>query len=166
MTWKRKAFACVGAAVIVGLFVAAGMGASVAAMGKPAPAFMVDALDGSTITADFHGQPAYINVFATWCPPCRGEIPRIVRAAKEYHGRVNVVFVDEQESPGRVQSFARAFGISSRVAIDQGQFAATYGLGSIPLSVFIDRHGIVRFIYRGPIPEPVLEHDLSILASS
>jgi cytochrome c biogenesis protein CcmG, thiol:disulfide interchange protein DsbE len=166
MTWRRKAFACVGAAVTAVLFITAGMGASVAAMGKPAPAFMVDALDGGTITADFHGQPAYINVFATWCPPCRGEIPLIVRAAKQYRGRVAVVFVDEQESPQRVQSFAREFGIASPVAIDQGQFAATYGLGSIPLSVFIDRHGIVRFIYRGPIPKRVLEHDLSILASS
>jgi thiol-disulfide isomerase/thioredoxin len=158
--------ACTAAAVTAVLLVAAAMAAGVAAMGKPAPAFMVDGLDGNTITADFHGKPAYINVFATWCPPCRGEIPRIVRAAKQYQGRVTVVFVDEQESPGRVQSFAREFGMASPVAIDQGQFAATYGLGSIPLSVFIDRHGIVRLIYRGPIPQNVLEHELSILASS
>jgi cytochrome c biogenesis protein CcmG, thiol:disulfide interchange protein DsbE len=159
------AFTCVAAGIAAASFAAAGRGAVVAVTGKPAPAFMVDALGGGTITADFHGRPAYVNVFATWCPPCRGEIPRIVQAAKHYRGRVTVVLIDEQESPGRVQSFARAFDIASPIAIDQGQFAATYGLGSIPLSVFIDRHGIVQLIYRGPIPEPVLEHELSMLAS-
>jgi cytochrome c biogenesis protein CcmG, thiol:disulfide interchange protein DsbE len=164
--WTRRGLACVAAAIGVVVFIAAAAAAGVAAMGKPAPAFMVDALDGSTITADFHGKPAYINVFATWCPPCRGEIPRIIRAARQYHGRVTVIFVDEQESPGRVQSFVRTFGMGAPVAIDQGQFAATYGLGSIPLSVFIDRHGIVRLIYRGPIPNGVLHHELAILASS
>jgi cytochrome c biogenesis protein CcmG, thiol:disulfide interchange protein DsbE len=164
--WNRRNLACVAAAIGVVLFVAAAAASGVAAMGKPAPAFMVDGLDGGTITADFHGKPAYINVFATWCPPCRGEIPRIVRAARQYDGRITVLFVDEQESPGRVQSFVRTFGMAQPIAIDQGQFAATYGLGSIPLSVFIDRHGIVRLIYRGPIPNNVLVRELSVLASS
>jgi cytochrome c biogenesis protein CcmG/thiol:disulfide interchange protein DsbE len=138
---------------------------SVAAVGKPAPAFMVDTLHGSTITANFHGKPAYINVFASWCPPCRGEIPELVRAAARYRGRISFVFIDEQEAPARVAAFVRQFGVRDPVAIDQGQFAATYGLGSIPLSVFIDRSGVVRSIYRGPIPKAVLQRELAQLAA-
>jgi cytochrome c biogenesis protein CcmG, thiol:disulfide interchange protein DsbE len=147
------------------VMVAASAGGA-AAVGKPAPAFMVDTLSGGTITADFHGKPAYINVFASWCTPCRGEIPRLVAAAHLYRGRIDFVFIDEQEAPARVQTFIHQFSVPDPVAIDEGQFAATYGLGSIPLSVFIDRNGVVRSIYRGPIPQRLLEQRLAELAGS
>jgi thiol-disulfide isomerase/thioredoxin len=141
-------------------------GPGIAQIGQAAPSFYVDTLDGSSVTSDFHGKPAYINVFATWCPPCRSEIPRIVQTSKQYQGRIDFLFVDEQEVPSRVKTFTQQFGMIAPIGIDQGQFAATYGVGALPVSIFIDRQGIVSFIYRGPIPQSVLDEELAKLAGT
>jgi cytochrome c biogenesis protein CcmG, thiol:disulfide interchange protein DsbE len=139
---------------------------AVVQVGESAPAFLLNTLDGNAMTGDFNGRPAYINVFATWCPPCRGELPSIVAQTKQYGDRIVFLFVDEQESPAIVQGFARKFGVLAPVAVDRGQFAATFAVGGLPESIFIDRHGVVRYIYRGLIPENVLDEELSKLAST
>lgn len=131
--------------------------AGIARVNAPAPLFLLDTLDGRTLThADIAGRPTYINVFATWCPPCQSEIPRLVRAASS-HRDVRFIFVDEQESPSAVERFVRRYAIPGDVAIDQGQFAATYGAMPIPESILIDSRGIVRMLYRGPIPQELLQ---------
>lgn len=125
--------------------------------GEPAPAFLLDTLDGGMLSsAAIAGRVTYINVFATWCPPCQGEIPRLVRASR-LHPNVRFIFIDEQESPSAVKRFVQRYGIRGTVAIDQGQFAATYGALPIPESIFIDERGIVRLLYRGPIPQALLQ---------
>jgi thiol-disulfide isomerase/thioredoxin len=148
------------AAVLVAVTVAfshVACAATVARVNQPAPLFLLDTLDGKTLThADIAGRRTYINVFATWCPPCQSEIPRLLQAARE-HPDVRFIFVDEQESPSAVKRFVRRFGILGDVAIDQGQFAATYEALPIPESILIDKHGVVRMIYRGPIPQQMLQ---------
>lgn len=131
--------------------------ATIARVDQPAPLFLLDTLDGKTLShADITGKRTYINVFATWCPPCQSEIPRLVQAARR-HPDVRFIFVDEQESPAAVKRFVQRYGIRGDVAIDQGQFAATYGALPIPESILIDEHGIVRMLYRGPIPQELLQ---------
>lgn len=131
--------------------------ASIARVNQAAPLFLLDTLDGKTLShADITGKRTYINVFATWCPPCQSEIPRLVQAARQHPG-VRFIFVDEQESPEAVKRFVQRYGIRGDVAIDQGQFATTYGALPIPESIFIDEHGVVRMLYRGPIPQQVLQ---------
>jgi thiol-disulfide isomerase/thioredoxin len=133
-------------------------------VGAAAPEFLIDTLDGISMTSDFHGKPAYINVFATWCPPCRRELPAIVQRAKQYRDRVVFLFVDEQEPSSRVKSFASTFGVTP-VAVDLGQFGATFNVQGLPESIFIDRHGVVRSVYRGTIPDDVLAGELAALVS-
>lgn len=131
--------------------------AGVARVNQPAPLFLLDRLDGKTLSqADIAGQRTYINVFATWCAPCQSEIPRLVQASRE-HRDVRFIFVDEQESPSAVKRFVHRYGVRGDIAIDQGQFAATYGAMPIPESIFIDQRGTVRMIYRGPIPQDRLQ---------
>ena len=144
----------------------AGSAEAGAQVGKSAPAFLVNTLEGTSVTSNFEGRPAYINVFATWCSPCRNELPSIVEQARQYRGRIVFLFVDERESPNLVQGFARKFGVQAPIAVDGGQFAATFAVGGLPESIFIDRNGIVRDIYRGWIPADVLTDQLSKLASS
>lgn len=138
---------------------------AVVAVGETTPAFLLSTLDGDSMTGDFNGRPAYINIFATWCSPCRGELPSIIEQTKQYRDRIVFLFVDEQEPLQLVQRFARKFGVAP-VAVDGGQFAATFAVGGLPESIFIDRHGIVRYIYRGMIPANVLDDQLAKLASS
>lgn len=134
-------------------------------VGDFAPAFVLDTLDGKSLDGNFHGSPAYINVFATWCSPCRREFPAIAQQAQQYHDRIAFLLVDEQEAASRVQSFATQLGVPAPVAVDRGQFAATFDVRGLPESIFIDREGVVRYIYRGIIPDGVLAAELSALAS-
>jgi cytochrome c biogenesis protein CcmG/thiol:disulfide interchange protein DsbE len=136
------------------------------AVGDLAPPFAIDTLDGRSITADFHGKPAYINVFATWCSPCQRELPSILAQTKRYGGNIATLLVDEQEPESVVKAFVQRFDIATGVAVDGGQFAATFNVGGLPESIFIDRKGIVRYIYRGLIPPDVLVSELSKLAST
>ncbi|MBV9718058.1 MAG: TlpA family protein disulfide reductase [Candidatus Eremiobacteraeota bacterium] len=135
-------------------------------IGQSAPAFHVNTTDGLSLTGNFGGRPVYINVFATWCPPCRRELPSVIAHAKQYRDRIVFLFVDEQEPPNVAKQFASSLGVVMPVAIDPGQFAATFGVGGLPWSIFIDRRGIVQYIYRGNIPPIVLDDQLSKLASS
>lgn len=135
-------------------------------IGQAAPAFLVATLDGESITGDFHGKPAYINVFATWCSPCRRELPAVIDKAKQYRDRIAFLFVDERESTTSVKSFASSLDGLTPVALDRGEFAASFDVGGLPWNIFIDRSGVVRFIYRGRIPADVLANQLSELLSS
>ena len=135
-------------------------------VGQTAPSFLIATLDGESVTGDFHGKPAYIDVFATWCPPCRSELPAILDMAKEYRDRIDFLLVDEQESTASVKSFASSLRGMAPVALDRGGFAAAYDVGGLPWNIFIDRHGIVRYVYRGRIPADVLADQLSKLLSS
>lgn len=135
-------------------------------VGRAAPAFLMNTLDGRQVTSNFEGHPAYINVFATWCSPCRTELPAVFDQAKKYRDRIVFLLVDEQEPPSAVQRFEASLGGDAPVAVDRGQFAATYAVGGLPWNIFIDRHGVVQYIYRGRIPASVLTEELSKLASS
>ncbi len=139
--------------------------ANILDVGGLAPAFAVDTLDGKSIDGNFHGRPAYINVFATWCSPCRREFPAILRQAQAYRDRITFLLVDEQEPTSRVRSFALQFGVAAPIAVDSGQFAATFNVQGLPESIFIDRRGVVRYVYQGTIPDDVLAGQLSTLAS-
>jgi cytochrome c biogenesis protein CcmG/thiol:disulfide interchange protein DsbE len=139
----------------------------VAVVGKPAPAFLLEDLTGAPLSARMlRGKPLYINVFATWCPPCRAELPEIARTYTRFHDRVTFLGVDEQEPAGKIEPFTRQMGIHYKIAIDQGQMEASYRAHSVPTSVFIDRHGIVRALYRGAIPANLLEKYLQLIAAA
>jgi len=136
------------------------LAAGIATIGTAAPPFFLDTLPGGTLTAkQLHGRPALINVFATWCPPCKMEVQTLVRASRT-HPHVRFVFVDEQETPGAVRRFVRRYAITSTVALDGGAFEASYGVESIPTTVAIDAGGVVRAIHRGPLSAPDLERML------
>jgi cytochrome c biogenesis protein CcmG, thiol:disulfide interchange protein DsbE len=141
--------------------------ALVADVGKPAPAFVLEDLSGAPLSSKvLRGKPLYINVFATWCPPCRIELPEIVRSFAKYKTKVAFLGVDEQEPAGKIEPFRRQMGIRYPIAIDQGQMEASYRAHSVPTSVFIDRRGIVRALYRGPIPDRLLQKYLRLIAAS
>lgn len=141
-------------------------GGDVLEVGQPAPPFSISTLDGQSLSGNFHGRPAYINVFATWCTPCRRELPGILGVVRRYRDRIAVIFVDEQDPPQSVERFAASYGVATPVAVDRGQFAATFAVGGLPWSIFIDRYGIVADVYRGSIPSDVLGAELSKLTSS
>ncbi|MDQ2857199.1 MAG: TlpA family protein disulfide reductase [Candidatus Eremiobacteraeota bacterium] len=136
-----------------------------AVVGSKAPAFELESLTGQPVNSKaFAGRALFVNVFATWCPPCRLEMPLIARTLPHYAKSVAFLAVDAQEASEIVKPFLARVGVRSAVAIDRGQFAATFGATSIPESIFIDRHGTVRAIVHGPIDRATLHGNLALIA--
>jgi thiol-disulfide isomerase/thioredoxin len=148
------------------VFVAVPAGAmQVAEVGKPAPAFSVTGLDGNKLSLhQFSGRPVYVNFFATWCPPCKLELPNIVKSYPTYKAHVVFVGLDQEESPDLIKPFIKQYSIPYLIGIDQGQVGAQYGVAALPQSIFIDKHGVIRAIWRGYIPPDVFQHDMALIA--
>ncbi len=138
----------------------------VAAAGKRAPAFLLEGPDGRDVTSRaYAGRPLLINVFAAWCGTCRVEEPLLVRAYARYRDRVAFLGVDEQEGVARAKTFARELAVPYPIALDAGQFAASYGTTKIPETILVDARGIVRRVHRGMLSEADLERELQSLVT-
>lgn len=132
--------------------------------GFRAPDFTLATLDGETMTlSDLQGKAVLINFWATWCPPCRAELPAIQATYERYADQGFVVLaVDMAESPQTVATFAQQFGLSFPIPLDQdGQVAARYRVRAIPTSFFVDREQVVRSVFTGPMNGPLIEDRLS-----
>ena len=119
-------------------------------VGKPAPAFTATDLDGHRVSlADLKGRPVLINFWATWCTPCREELPLIESAYRAYRDQgFTVVAVDYKESVGPVRKFWTDLHLEPPPILDpDGRIADAYGVGlsttGLPVSVFMARDGTV-----------------------
>lgn len=145
MDVKRGAIALAAALVMVT------GGASIAAAGIPqagtaAPPFSLQLIANGqgTVTLDtYKGKGVYMNFFASWCQPCKAEVPSIVEYSKAYAKRnVVVIGVDELESLKAAQGFIVQFKMPYPIGLDDsGAIGASYGLIGMPLSVFIGPDG-------------------------
>ncbi|MEW6046791.1 MAG: TlpA disulfide reductase family protein [Bacillota bacterium] len=120
-------------------------------IGSPAPDFTLKDLEGRTVRlSDLRGRPVMINFWATWCPPCREEMPHIEEFVRRFGGRIEVLGVDVGEPAELVRAFLEKNPYSWRFLLDSdGQVMERYRVFAIPTSYFIDREGIVRAVYTG-----------------
>ncbi len=133
--------------------------------GRAAPDFRLNTLDGKTVRlSDLQGKTVLVNFWATWCAPCRQEMPEIVQAYNANHAKgFEVVSVDEQEDPATVKKWVDAFEMSFPVALDtSGQVGQTFRAGSqFPTSLWIDPKGVVTDIHYGPMSEDFINQHLA-----
>ncbi len=145
----------IGKAVLV-----SGATQSAVQKGSPAPDFEISYSDGRKVRlSDLRGKAVLVNFWATWCPPCRAEVPEIQRAYEKYKaGGFAVVAVNVQESASAVAKFMEEYGMTFTVAIDSsGAVGRLYRVSGIPASFFVDRDGIVREIIVGSLTAADLE---------
>jgi thiol-disulfide isomerase/thioredoxin len=133
-----------GFVVALGLWLAAGLATS-ALESEPAqlPSLQLAALDGTPVdTAALKGRPVVLNLWATWCPPCRREMPVFAQAQRR-RGDVQFVFINQGESAAKVQGFLAANRLALRnVLLDpQGLAAAQFRARGLPATLFFDASG-------------------------
>lgn len=129
-------------------------------IGQPAPDFTLRSLKGEAVSlADFAGQPLLINFWATWCPPCRAEMPLLQQAYEKYKDDGFVVLaVNVQEGPELVNPYIEEMGLTFPVALDRAAAVATaYRVAGLPTSAFVNSDGIVTDIHRGALVESRLQ---------
>jgi len=106
--------------------------------------FTLSDLSGKKVSlSNYRGQVVFLNFWATWCPPCRGEMPSMERLYRKLKDKGLVVLaVDLQEDAKSVQKFVNELKLTFPVVLDSdGRVGATYGARSIPTSYLIGRDG-------------------------
>jgi cytochrome c biogenesis protein CcmG/thiol:disulfide interchange protein DsbE len=137
-----------------------------------APDFTLQTTDGSTVTLfDLRGQAVLVNLWATWCPPCRAEMPAIQKLYNEYKDQGLVVLgvnMTYQDNAQKVVPFAQENGLTFPILIeDTGKVADQYELRSLPSSFFIDRRGIIQeVVIGGPMSEALLRTRIESILQS
>jgi cytochrome c biogenesis protein CcmG, thiol:disulfide interchange protein DsbE len=128
-------------------------------VGAMAPDFALQTADGRTYRlSELRGQAVVINFWATWCGPCRGEMPAIEEAAMARAGDGLVVLaVNVRESAGQVQPYVTKLGLTFPVLLDpSGKVSARYRVGALPTTYLIDREGRIDGFRIGPYTKSML----------
>src|SRR4030042_420699 len=115
--------------------------------GLPAPDFVFPGLDGKMVSlAEYKGKVVFLNIWATWCPPCREEMPSMESLYQRLKGRdfeMLAVSIDREGEKG-VEPFAAKYGLTFPVLLDpDSKTKRLYGLTGIPESFMIDKNGVV-----------------------
>jgi thiol-disulfide isomerase/thioredoxin len=125
--------------------------------GKQAPDFTLPSIDGKqTSLADFQGKKVILNFWATWCPPCKAEMPEMQKFHEQYGKDVSIVAVNltsTEAGPKQVQSFLKERGFTFPVLLDQKDVVGTkkYQVITIPTSYFINEQGQIVERVDGPM---------------
>lgn len=109
---------------------------------QEAPDFSLRLLGGGTLTSDdLRGEPVVLNYWASWCIPCREEMPLFEKMARRYEDRgVHIIGVNYQDSVEGAQGFIDEIGVTYPIALDtQGTLASELGVRGLPQTFFIDR---------------------------
>jgi thiol-disulfide isomerase/thioredoxin len=145
--------------------------------GDRVPDFSLADLDGNTVRlSELRGQGLILNFWATWCPPCRREMPLLDEIHVEYGPRgLSVIGIDLGESPDVVASFLREAGVHYPVWVDpvplqtsgEGSRAIheRFGGAGLPTTVFVDRRGTVRDVHVGELNRAFLRQQAKRILS-
>lgn len=132
--------------------------------GELAPDFVLTFADGARQKlSDWQGQPVVLNFWATWCSPCKEEMPTFVKTygARSQDGLV-IVGINAEESAGQAAAFMQSYQMTFPVALDeQGEIQQLYGVRGLPTTFFIDREGRIAQAWTGLLLAPMLDELLA-----
>lgn len=162
-----------GALILIGLFLVVvgassllkkGSGSEETAprVGYHAPDFTADSLNGKVVNLkSLRGKPVVLNFWATWCPPCRAEMPMLQEAYNSHKGQYTMLAVNDGEPNERVGAFIKQKGFTFTVLLDPGQqIVRRYQIQAFPTTFFIDSKGVIRYVHVGMLTKQSLASGL------
>ncbi|GBG56397.1 thioredoxin-like protein YneN [Sporomusaceae bacterium FL31] len=127
-------------------------------VGKKAPEFTLNTLDGQAKTIGKQPTVTVINFWATWCPPCREEMPELNQFYQGYKQAIAFYAINIQESPAKVNDYIHTNQLVFPVLLDRdGGIAKIFQINAIPTTVVIDKHGIIQYRKAGTVTKSELE---------
>jgi cytochrome c biogenesis protein CcmG/thiol:disulfide interchange protein DsbE len=137
-------------------------------VGDVAPDFSLPATDGTTVRlSDLRGSPVLLNFWATWCSPCRKELPVLQAAYQPDTDDLVVLGINMRESPDKVATFAADLDLELPLLLDQeGQVSDAYQVRGLPLSLFVDRDGLIVARHVGPLDQVTMDSYLAPLLTA
>ena len=130
---------------------------------ETAPDFSVLLFDGEHFQlGTYRGKPVLINFLASWCLPCREEIPILNQVYREYRQRgVAFVGIAVNDAEDKAREFVEKFDVSFPAGVDKtGEISDAFGLYGVPTTLFIDKEGIISYLHSGGVTEKLLKHEL------
>jgi len=163
---RKRLGKIVGILLVAMLFVSMGMGVVSAKkgimQGDELTTFDAMTLDGEKFRLGHQGYPMVINFWATWCPPCRSEMPEFQKFSEKHPG-VEMYLVSLEESPQTIRSFMRSEGLNLSPVIDPtGDAANYYRVTAIPTTLVVNRDGIIIYRKVGVVTAKELESVLGL----
>jgi thiol-disulfide isomerase/thioredoxin len=132
---------------------------------QPMPAFLVNDVDGKPVsTAAWKGKVVLVNFWATWCPPCRAEVPTLIDLATRYKDRVQIVGISVDDGPEEVKAFVKDVGINYPVVMASREILAEYGgVAALPTLFVINPDGNVVQKHEGLYSRELYETEIRLL---
>lgn len=129
------------------------LGRAQPAVGDPVPDYSAQSFGGDSVDlADLRSRPLMVNLWATWCAPCRAEIPELQELAEYYGESLEVIgiSIDGRGSEDRIQGFLEDAGVDFRILLDPDQrFVREFATIGVPETFLIDTEGIIRARWTG-----------------
>ena len=144
-------------------------------VGHLAPDFTLQTAVGQTVTlseivdsSGAAGQPVVLNFWASWCAPCRVEMPNLQQASVTYNGRTTFIGINQGENVPTITEFGSEYGVTYPLLVDEdNRVNRLYEVTSLPTTIFIDKDGVVREVIIGILSEAVLQSRVeSLLAEA
>ncbi len=134
-------------------------------IGSHAPDFRLEDLTGKSVDlSDLHGRVILLNFWATWCAPCRLEMPELQKRFNEHQPELLVVGINFDEPVEDVRSYVDELGITFPILLDPGGVVQDlYRVRNYPTSFFVDEHGIVQIQHIGVLSADQMERYLRIM---
>jgi peroxiredoxin len=132
-------------------------------VGALAPEFSLQGLDGEAVRlSQFRGRVVLLNFWATWCGPCRLEMPAIQDRYND--GGFEVLAINFDETAAQIVPFVAELGLTFPVLLDPGgRVQELYRIRGYPTSFLVDANGIIRFFHIGEMTPEILDHYLAQL---
>lgn len=139
-------------------------------VGSPAPQLQGRTLDGSSFRLEtLEGSVVLVNVWASWCGPCRDELPLIAAAQRRWaDSGLEVVTINTRDGVVAARAMLREMGATGLRSVrdPQGRLAVAWGASGVPETFLVDRRGVVRVRHVGPVTQRWLQRHISRLVNT